>query len=55
MNVVDLVNDQDDLKEMISNYVAPSMIRSAKAVYNNGKSEECAFYKTFHLDSPLFL
>jgi hypothetical protein len=52
---VDLVNDQDELKEMISNYVSPNMIKSAKVVYNNGKSEDCAYYKTFYIDSPLFL
>lgn len=31
------------------------MIKQAKVLYENGKSEDCALYKTFYIDSPLFL
>lgn len=52
--VVDLANDEDELREVVSSYVS-NMVQGARVIYENGSVEEGSVYKTFHINSPLFL
>jgi hypothetical protein len=52
--VYDAVNDTDELKEVVSNYVC-DMVRPAKLGFDNGSQEEGSTYRTFHIDSHLYL
>ena len=54
MVVSDAVSDADELKEIVSDYVC-DMVRKVKLQYENGSFGEGCQYKTFYIDSKLYL
>ena len=55
LSVYDAVNDADDLKDVVNNYICNGMVKAAKLRYENGTTEEGATYKTYHINSRLYL
>lgn len=52
--MLDVASESEDLREVVSNYVC-DMVRPSRVSYENGSLEDGCFYKTFHIDSRLYL
>jgi len=52
--VYDNLNEPEDLKEVVGNYVC-DIFRPAEIGYENGRKEQGTLYKSIHIDSTLLL
>ena len=52
--MLDVASESEDLREVVSNYVC-DMVHPSRISYENGSLEEGCLYKTFHIDSRLYL